>query len=184
MSLILMQKSHNLEQDNGAFFLFLDAYLPIVYLDMGVLVNLDLVAMDAADAIKQLATALAHFPGVTDGERLVADVLAREAVLPTYVGQGVALPHARTDAVTTRVVAVARSPNGVPFGPKGERAHLIVLVGCPRQEVSAYLTFSKLLLRRLRIPSVRTELLTVKEAAKFLQLLELNDEAPAGSAAS
>jgi len=151
---------------------------------MAVSVNLDLVAVDAADAIRQLATSLAPMPGVVNGVRLVADVLAREAVLTTYVGDGVALPHARTDAVTVRVVAVARSNAGVAFGPKGERAHLIVLVGCPRQDVSAYLTFSKLLLRRLRLPKVRAELLTVKEPARFLQLLELNDEAPAGSAAS
>jgi len=151
---------------------------------MAVSVNLDLAAVDAADAIRQLAASLAQMPGVADGTRLVTDVLAREVVLPTYVGEGVALPHARTDAVTTRVVAVARSPQGVPFGPKGELAHLIVLVGCPRQDVSSYLTFSRQLLRRLRVPRVRTELLTVKEPAKFLQLLELNDEAPAGSAAS
>jgi fructose PTS system EIIBC or EIIC component len=158
--------------------------LPIVYLDMAVSVNLDLVAVDAADAIRQLAAALAGTPGVVDGARLVVDVLDRETVLSTYVGDGVALPHARTDAVTARVVAVARSAEGVPFGPKGERAHLIVLVGCPRQEVSAYLAFSRLLLRRLRMPKVRTELLTVREPARFLQLLELNEEAPAGSAAS
>jgi len=151
---------------------------------MAVLVNLDLAAVDAADAIRQLASSLGQMPGVVDGARLVTDMLAREAVLTTYVGDGVALPHARTDAVTKRVVAVARSPKGVPFGPKGELAHLIVVVGCPRQDVSAYLTFSKLLLRRLRLPKVRTELLTVREPAKFLQLLELNDEAPAGSAAS
>ena len=37
-------------------------------------------------------------------QKLLADVLARETVLPTYVGDGVALPHARTDAVTERVV--------------------------------------------------------------------------------
>ncbi len=165
-------------------FAFPHANLPIVYLDMAVSVNLDLVAVDAADAIRQLAASLASLPGVKDSARLVDDVLAREKVLPTYVGDGVALPHARTDAVNTHVVAVARCPKGVPFGPKGEMAHLIVLVGCPRQEVSTYLAFSRQLLRRLRVPSVRTELLTVREPAKFLQLLELNNEAPAGSAAS
>jgi len=158
--------------------------LPIVYLDMAVSVNLDLNAADATDAIRQLASALVNLPEVTDGAQLIADVLARETVLPTYVGDGVALPHARTDAVTTQVVAVARSQKGVPFGPKGERAHLIVLVGCPRKEVSSYLAFSRVLLRRLRMPKVRAELLTMKEPAKFLQLLELNAEAPAGSAAS
>jgi PTS system fructose-specific IIC component len=134
---------------------------------MAVSVILDLSAPDAPAAIRQLADSLAHSPGVKDCPRLLTDALAREAILSTYVGDGVALPHARTEAVTARVVAVARSTAGVPFGPKGELAHLIVLVGCPRE-----------LLRRLREPLVRAELLAAHDSAKLLQILDLS-EAPA-----
>ncbi len=151
---------------------------------MAVSVILDLSAPDAPTAIRQLAESLAHAPGVVDGARLLADALAREAILSTYTGDGVALPHARTDAVTTRVVAIARSPAGVPFGSKGEKAYLIVLVGCPRSDISAYLAFSRQLLRRLREPLVRAKLLAAPTAAKFLQTLELGEAtAAAGSAA-
>jgi PTS system fructose-specific IIC component len=151
---------------------------------MAVSVILDLSAPDAPDAIRQLADSLAHAPGVVDCARLLAEALAREAVLSTYIGDGVALPHARTDAVTARVLAIARSPTGVPFGPKGEKAHLIFLVGCPRADISAYLAFSRQLLRRLREPHVRMELLTATDSAKFLQILELGEaQAAAGSAA-
>jgi PTS system fructose-specific IIC component len=145
---------------------------------MAVSVILDLSAPDAPAAIRQLADSLAHSPGVKDCPRLLTDALAREAILSTYVGDGVALPHARTEAVTARVVAVARSTAGVPFGPKGELAHLIVLVGCPRDDVSAYLAFSRQLLRRLREPLVRAELLAAHDSAKLLQILDLS-EAPA-----
>ena len=151
---------------------------------MGVFVNLDLSAPDAPDAIRQLAEALHAAVNVVDSTLLLADVLAREATLSTYVGEGVALPHARTDAVTARVVAVARSGDGVPFGPKGEKAHLIVLVGCPRADVSGYLTFSRQLLRRLREPGVRAGLLTARDSAKFLQLLELGEPVPAAGSAA
>jgi len=151
---------------------------------MAVSVILNLSAPDAPAAIRQLADSLAHAPGVADCPRLLADTLAREAILSTYVGDGVALPHARTDAVTARVVAVARSAAGVPFGPKGELAHLIVLVGCPRDDVSAYLTFSRQLLRRLREPLVRAELLAAHDSAKLLHILELGEvPTAAGSAA-
>jgi mannitol/fructose-specific phosphotransferase system IIA component (Ntr-type) len=150
---------------------------------MAVSVILDLSAPDAPAAIRQLADSLAHAPGVVDCPRLLADALAREAILSTYVGDGVALPHARTDAVTTRVVAVARSTTGVPFGPKGEKAHLIVLVGCPRQEVSAYLAFSRQLLRRLREPPVRAALHAAADSAQFLRILELGESTAPASAA-
>lgn len=151
-------------------------------IEMGVFVNLDLSALDAADAIQQLATGAAHESGVIDAERLVADIQGRENVLTTYVGEGVALPHARTDAVKSRVVAVGRSAAGVPFGQKRDLAHLIVLVGCPRAEISEYLQFSKLLLRRLRLPAVRAELMAAKDPTDFLKLLELDAALSAGRA--
>ena len=145
---------------------------------------LDLAAPDAPAAIRQLVDSLADTPGVADSPKLLADTLAREAILSTYTGDGVALPHARTDAVTTCVVAVARSPVGVPFGPQGEKAHLIVLIGCPREEVGTYLTFSRRLLRRLREPAVRAHLMAATDAAKFLQILDLGEFAPAAGSAA
>jgi mannitol/fructose-specific phosphotransferase system IIA component (Ntr-type) len=146
---------------------------------MAVSVILDFAALDAADAIRQLVNSVTASPGVADATQLLTDIYAREVVLPTYVGEGVALPHARTDAVKLRVVAVACSPAGVPFGPKGELAYIIVLVGCPRNEVNAYLAFTKKLLRRLRVPQVRAELMATKDPVKFIELLELGDDAPA-----
>ncbi len=151
---------------------------------MGVFVNLDLAAADAVEAIELLARGLAGEPGVIDPARLVVDIQMRENILTTYVGEGVALPHARTDAVKSRVVAVGRSPAGVPFGPKRDLAHLIVMVGCPRADISAYLQFSKLLLRRLRLPLVRAELMSATEPDKFLKLLELDGELSASLPAS
>ncbi len=142
---------------------------------MGVFVNLDLSALDAAEAIQLLAKGLTAEAGVLDCAQLTADIQARENVLTTYVGEGVALPHARTDAVKSRVVAVGRSFAGVPFGQKRDLAHLIVMVGCPRAEISEYLQFSKLLLRRLREPQVRAELIACKDSDSFLKLLELRE---------
>jgi PTS system fructose-specific IIC component len=151
---------------------------------MAVSVILELSAPDAPDAIRQLADSLAQADGVADPAQLLADALAREAIVSTYVGDGVALPHARTDAVTARVVAIARSAAGVPFGHNNELAHLIVLVGCPRREVAAYLAFSRQLLRRLRDPLVRAKLLAATDPAKFLQVLDLGDALPAAGSAA
>ena len=147
-----------------------------------VTVTFDLVAPNAPAAIRQLGASLAGAPEVVDAARLVADVLAREVLVPTYLGHSLALPHARTDAVTARVVALGRSTLGVPFGPQDELAQLIILIGCPRAEVSAYLEFSKLLLRRLREPAIRAELLATPDPAQFLKLLELSGETSAAGA--
>jgi fructose PTS system EIIBC or EIIC component len=149
-----------------------------------VTVNLDLAAPDAAEAIRQLAGSLAGVPGVADVERLTADVLARETVVPTFLGHGLALPHARTDAVTARVVAIGRCEAGVPFGAQGELARLIVLIGCPRREVNAYLAFSKELLGRLRQGTTREQLLATRDPAQFLKLLGLDEATSAAGVAA
>ncbi|PAP76898.1 PTS sugar transporter subunit IIA [Rubrivirga marina] len=49
---------------------------------------------------------LADCPSVVDPARLAADVEGREALMSTGVGEGLALPHARTSAVTSTVATL------------------------------------------------------------------------------
>ena len=139
-----------------------------------VTVSLNLAAPDAPSAIRTLANLLNHSPGVLDVQRLLADILAREALTPTFLGSGLALPHARTDAVTERVLSVGRSAEGVPFGPSGERANLVVLIGCPKHEIKAYLDTNRQLLNHLRDPAVRAQLMATTDPADFPRLLGLS----------
>ena len=98
------------------------------------------VGVEAATKAEALAALLALLDGhgaVHDAARLHADVETREALMSTGVGEGLALPHARTSAVTATVAALATfaSPvdwdaiDGAPVtlallfaGPEGERA--------------------------------------------------------------
>jgi PTS system fructose-specific IIC component len=138
-----------------------------------VCVNLNLVALDAQSAIRNLAGLLNKAPGVVDVHRLLTDILAREALTPTFLGSGLALPHARTDAVSERVLSIGRSTDGVPFGPAGERAHLVVLIGCPKHEIKAYLDHNRQLLNHLRDPGIRAQLMTTPDPTAFPKLLGL-----------
>ena len=58
-------------------------------------------------------------------------VLQREQALATYVGRGLAIPHARFDGIDRPVLAFARSDEGVPFEGTNERAELIFLLLAP-----------------------------------------------------
>ncbi|MGA2052706.1 MAG: PTS sugar transporter subunit IIA [Opitutales bacterium] len=139
-------------------------------------VNLNLAAPDAASAIRDLTGLLSQTPEVTDPDRLLADILARETLTCTFLGSGLAFPHARTDAVKQRVFAIGRSTDGVPYGAGGERAHLIVLIGCPKHDIKAYLDTNRKLLRRLRDPAVRAELMTTSDPSVFPRLLGLDGQ--------
>ena len=55
----------------------------------------------------------------------------REQMLPTYVGRGVAIPHARLDAIDRPMLAFAHSEEGVPLENTSERADLLFLLLTP-----------------------------------------------------
>ena len=138
-----------------------------------------LVALDVATkegVIAALVRAVAADEAVVDAERLEADVLAREALLSTGVGHGVALPHARTGAATATVAALATLRRPVDFdahdalpveiavllaGPEAERgAHVRLL-----SRVSVLLSDDDLR-RRLREAASPAEVVTLLRTAE------------------
>jgi phosphocarrier protein FPr len=83
-------------------------------------------AADKADAIRQAGEVLVKAgcvaPSYVDG------MLARERVMSTYVGSGIAIPHgelADLRSVHRTGVSVLQFPEGVEWEP-GERAYLVI----------------------------------------------------------
>ena len=57
---------------------------------------------------------------IADRDTALGDLLARERVMSTGVGNGVAIPHAYTDGVDRLVAGVCRTGAGVAFGAPDE----------------------------------------------------------------
>lgn len=130
-----------------------------------------LVAKDAAGAIHELAGRLATAPGVLDADALVAAVEAREAHSPTYLGGGIAMPHARTDAVDRLVVAVGLSQQGLAWGSPRELARLVFLVGVPREHVTSYLEMVRKITQAVRRLDWIEQAMASRDAAALAQHL-------------
>jgi len=93
-----------------------------------------LAGQDRAQVIRGLAQVTAPVAGL-DTSELTDAVLAREAIMPTGVGQGIAIPHARMPGLAAPIVALGLSNTGVDFGaPDGELARLVVLVVTPEHD--------------------------------------------------
>lgn len=93
-----------------------------------------LLGRDRAEVIRALAQVTAPLAGV-EPARLTNAVLAREAIMPTGVGLGIAIPHARLPGLAAPIVALGLSNTGVDFGaPDGDLARLIVLVVTPEHD--------------------------------------------------
>lgn len=95
-------------------------------------VKVRLDAVGKEDAIREMAVLLARSGRVADVDELVATALRREEQGSTGLGEEIAIPHAKTDAVTAPVVGFARSAEGVEWGsPDGTKARLVFMIAVP-----------------------------------------------------
>ena len=87
------------------------------------------------DIIRTLSGELYRAGKITDTEEFYQDVLAREAITPTFVGFDMGLPHGKTDHVLEASVCFGRTKEPVVWNEEsGETADLIILIAVPLSE--------------------------------------------------
>lgn len=150
---------------------------PIEFLAEPDVVALDLAASSGEEAVRTLHARLAD-PAragastvITDAAGFLTDVLGRMRLASVCLADDIALPHARTDAVSRMVLAVGRASGGVAFDPEHPAVRLVFLIGTPRRDVGEYLKVVAALSRLLRPPEVRSGLLAARDEAEFRSLL-------------
>jgi nitrogen PTS system EIIA component len=102
----------------------------------------DLQVHEPHEAIRTLLGSLVEAGAVAEGTQddVLAAILDREALSPTAVGRGVAIPHARHAAVTRLVGAIAYCRTGIVFDDSDEgMVHLIFLLVSPLGHVEQHL---------------------------------------------
>lgn len=134
------------------------------------------VQLDAADkdsAIRELANLLAATGKVNDVEELVRTALRREEQGTTGLGEEIAIPHAKTDAVTSPVVGFARSAEGIEWGAlDGTKAKLIFMISVPEAAAGdEHLRILALLSRKLMDTGFRERLEAAPDEAAILAVL-------------
>lgn len=72
-------------------------------------------------------------------DRIVKAVLERERAMSTYLGNGLAIPHARLEGIERPVLLFGRSDAGIPIKGREDKAHFIFVLltpsGSPRVQV-------------------------------------------------
>jgi mannitol/fructose-specific phosphotransferase system IIA component (Ntr-type) len=134
-------------------------------------VVLDLRATARDEALGEIVATMTGTDKVRDPEKFLAEVRAREEVHTTYMGNGIAFPHTRTDLVERVVLGIGRSRAGVQFGENSEVARLIFLIGVPQRMVTDYLVCVGALARLTSDEKMRDALLKVATRAEFIALL-------------
>jgi PTS system fructose-specific IIC component len=114
------------------------------------LVSLDVgLGADKAAVIRALAARVVAQGRATDAESLFADAWAREEKDETGLPGGIAIPHAKSAAVTEPSLAFARLSPGVDFGAPDGPADLVFLIAAPEGAAEAHLAVLSKLARSL-----------------------------------
>lgn len=114
------------------------------------LVSLDApLGADKAAVIRALAARVVAQGRATDADALFTDAWAREEKDETGLPGGIAIPHAKSPAVTTPSLAFARLTPGVDFGAPDGPADLVFLIAAPADAAEAHLAVLSKLARSL-----------------------------------
>lgn len=124
-------------------------------------------------AIREMAEMLAATGNVRDVDELVRVALDREARGTTGLGESIAIPHAKTDAVERPTVGFARSDAGIEWGsPDGTKARLVFMISVPEAAAGdEHLRILALLSRKLMDADFRDRLQSAPDVPAVLDVL-------------
>lgn len=104
---------------------------------------------------------------VRNAAQFLADVRARMLLAPVCLSAELALPHARTDAVSRMMVGIGRTAGPLAFDAAHPDVRFIILIGTPQSAVTEYLQAVAALSRFFRNSAARERLLAATDEAEF-----------------
>ncbi len=140
-------------------------------------INLNVRSARRVNALKTVAGQLETHPEMRNFAGFYKDLLARERLDTTCLGNEVALPHARTEHVGEIVVAVGRSERPIHFEKANEDVRLIFVLGTPKTNPGDYLRIVSALCKVMRLKSHRDALMQAEDPIAFLAAFRAAEDA-------
>jgi len=137
----------------------------------------DLEATDKKGAISELVQILASEKKIKRPEEVISVIMEREKLGSTGIGQGVAIPHGKTDIVPQQVGALGISQRGVEFNSlDGEPVYIVFLLCGPVDIAGQHLKALARISRLLKDRFVRTALRDAKSVDEVIKIISKEDE--------
>ncbi len=136
---------------------------------------LDPVAADRTEIIRLLVHAACASSALEETPTLEA-VLKREREVPTSVGEGVAIPHARIPGIGEPRMAFARLAEGIEFAaPDARPVRLVVLILSPAEEPAVQLKLLQRIAEIMQSDYLRTRLLDASSIEAVRETFRVGD---------
>ena len=140
-------------------------------------ISLDAVPADKKATLDMAVELMAKSGKLMDVEQYRAQVYAREEESTTGIGEGIAIPHGKCDAVKTPGLAAMVIKNGVDYDSlDGEPVTLLFLIAAPNTKDNVHLDVLSKLSVMLMDENFITSLRNAKSVEEFLQIIDAADE--------
>lgn len=142
-------------------------------------IQLNLEATDKEGVLKELVDLLAEVKDIGDKKSILKALIERENLGSTGIGQGIAIPHGKTEKVDGLVAVLGISRKGVNYEAlDGEPVYILFLLVAPKDTAGPHLkalaqisrllrdTYFCELMRRCKTPKEVFDLITKEENRK------------------
>ena len=127
---------------------------------------------DKSEAIERLIDLHASVGNVRDKEVFRAEILKREELGSTAVGDGIAIPHAKSETVAAPGLAAMTVPSGVDYGaPDGKPSDILFMIAAPL-DGDLHLEVLSRLMTLLMDEGLRAKLKAAKTPEEFLAAID------------
>lgn len=130
-------------------------------------------ARNKEEVINQMVDLMANNGNIINKEEYRRVVMEREKQGTTGIGEGIAIPHGKTDAVSKPGLSAMVVPNGAEFESlDGQPAKLIFLIAAPNTKENVHLDVLSRLSTLLMDTKFREELLNAETPAEFMLCID------------
>ena len=125
-----------------------------------------------SEAIDALIDLQEKAGNLNDKEEYKKGILAREEQGSTAIGNGIAIPHAKTSAVAHPGLSAVTTPSGVDYNAlDGKPSNLLFMIAAP-EDGDLHLEVLSRLMTMLMDETFRNELLSAKTADEFISVID------------
>ncbi|MEO8167687.1 MAG: PTS sugar transporter subunit IIA [bacterium] len=125
------------------------------------------------DIINSIVDLVGASPKVLDKEKVREAVLERERIMSTGVGDGFAIPHGKTDAVSDIVAAFAVTAKPINYESLDEKpVRLVFILVSKVNMVGPHIKLLSRISRLMNKPDFRNKLLSAQSPKEILELFK------------
>lgn len=138
----------------------------------------DLKGKNKREVIEELVDVLVKSGQVADKKKMVQILMEREDLGSTGIGQGIAIPHGKSDSAKELSAAFGLSRTGIPFEAlDGEPVFIFFLLVAPEGTAGAHLKALARISGLLKDKYFRKKLMTATSMAEVIEIIQEEEKA-------